>query len=133
MESTKEQPVTQDKTWDDEDMKIPEQIKKGLIEELKWDHPSKIQKNAIPMIAFPDPETGEYDNLIAYNGVGKSGAFVIGSLMRVDPTIKQAQIIVVSHTKELVIQNASVFERATRFAPEYSICNLAQDKLDHEA
>ena len=57
------------------------------------------------MIAFPDPETGEYDNLIAqaYNAVGKSGAFVIGSLMRVDPTIKQAQIIVVSHTKELVI------------------------------
>ena len=57
------------------------------------------------MIAFPDPETGEYDNLIAqaYYGVGKSGAFVIGSLMRVDPTIKQAQIIVVSHTKELVI------------------------------
>ena len=55
------------------------------------------------MIAFPDPETGEYDNLIAYNGVGKSGAFVIGSLIRVDPTIKQAQIIVVSHTKELVI------------------------------
>ena len=43
------------------------------------------------MIAFPDPETGEYDNLIAqaYYGVGKSGAFVIGSLMRVDPTIKQ--------------------------------------------
>ena len=57
------------------------------------------------MIAFPDPETGEYDNLIAqaYYGVGKSGAFVIGSLIRVDPTIKQAQIIVVSHTKELVI------------------------------
>ena len=42
MESTNEKNVTQDKTWDEEDMKIPEQIKKGLIEELKWDHPSKI-------------------------------------------------------------------------------------------
>lgn len=34
--------VSKDKTWDDEDMKIPENIKKGLIEELKWDRPSKI-------------------------------------------------------------------------------------------
>ena len=116
-------------------MKIPENIKKGLLEELKWDRPSKIQKNAIPSIAFPDDETGEYDNLIAQakNGAGKSGAFVIGSLMRVDPTIKQAQVIVVGHTSELVNQLTTVFERATRFAPEYSICNLAQNKLDHKA
>ena len=56
---------------------------------MKWDRPSKIQKNAIPSIAFPDTETGEYDNLIAQakNGAGKSGAFVIGSLMRVNPSI----------------------------------------------
>jgi hypothetical protein len=31
-----------DKTWDDEELKIPEKIKRGLIEELKWDRPSKI-------------------------------------------------------------------------------------------
>jgi hypothetical protein len=29
-------------TWDDESLKIPEKIKRGLIEELKWDRPSKI-------------------------------------------------------------------------------------------
>jgi hypothetical protein len=34
--------ISKDKTWDDEDMKIPENIKKGLIEELKWDRPSRI-------------------------------------------------------------------------------------------
>jgi superfamily II DNA/RNA helicase len=85
-------------------LKIPEKIKRGLIEELKWDRPSKIQKNAIPNIAFPDNETGTYDNLIAQakNGAGKSGAFVIGSLMRVDTTINQAQVIVIGHTRELV-------------------------------
>jgi superfamily II DNA/RNA helicase len=85
-------------------LKIPEKIKRGLIEELKWDRPSKIQKNAIPSIAFPDHETGTFDNLIAQakNGAGKSGAFVIGSLMRVDPTINQAQVIVIGHTRELV-------------------------------
>jgi hypothetical protein len=29
-------------TWDSEELKIPENIKRGLIEELKWDRPSKI-------------------------------------------------------------------------------------------
>jgi superfamily II DNA/RNA helicase len=39
----------------------------------------------------------------ANNGSGKTGAFVIGSLMRVDPAIKQAQVIVIGQTRELVI------------------------------
>ena len=90
-------------TWDDESLKIPENIKRGLIEELKWDRPSKIQVNAIPKIAFPGEE-GKYENLIAQakNGAGKSGAFIIGSLMRVDPAIKQVQVIIIGHTRELV-------------------------------
>lgn len=31
-----------DKSWEDEDFKIPENIRRGIIEELKWDKPSKI-------------------------------------------------------------------------------------------
>jgi superfamily II DNA/RNA helicase len=38
----------------------------------------------------------------AKNGAGKSGAFIIGSLMRVDPAIKQVQVIIIGHTRELV-------------------------------
>ena len=116
-------------------MKIPENIKKGIIEELKWDCPTKIQKYTIPSIAFKDSEEGEYENVIvqAKFDCGKSGALVIGSLMRIDPNIKQAQVIVIGHTRELVNCLTTLFERATRFAPEYSICNLAQNKLDHKA
>ena len=71
---------------------------------MKWEHPSKIQLRAIPFIAYPDDESGNYENLIAQarTGSGMTGAFVIGSLMRVDKTIKQAQVIVVGHTRELV-------------------------------
>ncbi len=71
---------------------------------MKWDRPSKIQKSAIPLIAFPDEETRRHENLIAQakNGAGKSGAFVIGSLLRVDPSIEQVQVIVIGHVKELV-------------------------------
>jgi superfamily II DNA/RNA helicase len=55
----------------------------------------------------------------AKNGAGKSGAFIIGSLLRVDPSIKKIQVIVIGHTRELVNQIESVFQKAIRFAPEY--------------
>lgn len=124
-----------EKYWDDADMKVPENIRKGIIEELKWPRPSRIQKNAIPNICTVDDESGEYEHLIAQakNGAGKSGAFVIGSLLRVDPGIQKTQVIVIGHTRELVNQITQVFLRATRFAPEYVICNLAQDKLNQKA
>ncbi len=79
--------INQDKSWDDSQFNLPSNIKRGIIEELGWDRPSKIQNNAIPLIANPDEETKEYDNMIAQakNGAGKSGAFIIGSLLRVDP------------------------------------------------
>lgn len=79
--------INQDKSWDDPQFNLPPNIKRGIIEELGWDRPSKIQNNAIPLIANPDEETKEYDNMIAQakNGAGKSGAFIIGSLLRVDP------------------------------------------------
>ena len=96
--------IKQDKTWDDEEFSIPENIKKGIIDELKWNKPSKIQNNAIPLIAQRDEESKEFENVIAQakNGAGKSGAFVIGSLLRVDPKIQKLQVIVIGHTRELV-------------------------------
>ena len=55
----------------------------------------------------------------AKNGAGKSGAFVIGSLLRVDPSIQKLQVIVIGHTRELVIQLEGVFRKAVHYAPEY--------------
>ena len=78
----------------------------GIIDELYWDRPSKIQNNAIPLIAKPHEDSKELENAIvqAKNGAGKSGAFVIGSLLRVDPSIQKIQVIVIGHTRELVNQ-----------------------------
>jgi len=84
--------VSQKNSWEDEDtFPIPELLKKGIIEELKWEKPSRIQSVAIPFILKTDEDTKEHENLIAQakNGAGKSGAFCIGSLLRVDPTIKK--------------------------------------------
>ena len=51
--------------WDDkEKLNIPEDIIKGIKEELKWDYPSRIQSVAIPLIVEVDEEKS-YNNLIA--------------------------------------------------------------------
>jgi superfamily II DNA/RNA helicase len=97
--------VNQSREWDDKQyFNIPEDILKGIKEELQWENPSRIQSVAIPYILERDEDTKEYEDLIAQakNGAGKTGAFVIGSLLRVDPAIKKLQIIAIGHTRELV-------------------------------
>ena len=93
--------LSQTRNWDNKDnFDIPEDLIKGITE--KWNKPSKIQGVAIPLIV----NVGEdkcYDNLIAQskNGSGKTGTYVIGSLLRVDRAVKSTQIIVLAHTREL--------------------------------
>jgi superfamily II DNA/RNA helicase len=127
--------VNTKKSWDDEEYKIPADIKKGIKDGLNWDRPSRIQAMAIPYIINPDEESKEYDSLIAQarNGAGKSGAFIIGSLLRIDPAIKKTQVVVIAHSRELVNQLAGVIARILEHAPSYKLCNLATDKPDGSA
>lgn len=89
------------KTWSD--LNLPPNIIECL--ELKnWTTPTLIQGLAISIIISGS-------NLVAQskNGTGKTGSFVIGSLVRIDKSIQDLQIICVTHTKELCQQNFSVF------------------------
>ena len=130
--------VNQKLDWDDADhFQIPEALIKGIKEVHLWEKPSRIQSVAIPYVMRKDDESknpNKYECLIAQarNGAGKSGAFVIGSLLRVDPTIKKVQVICIGHTRELVNQTTEVYEKVTRLAPDYKICNLL-DKYDPTA
>ena len=57
----------------------------------------------IPWFAFKNEKTGNYENFIVHtNEVGKSGAIVIGSLLAVDTSIKQPQIILIGPVREYV-------------------------------
>ena len=95
------------KSWSDEDFALPEGVKKGIELGLRFERPTKIQAFAIPMIC-----QAPYGNLIAEskNGSGKTGAFVVGSVLRVDPTIKGTQVIVVCNAKVMVTQIAGIYK-----------------------
>lgn len=86
-----------------DEMKIPAAIHRGVCA-YGFERPSPIQRRAIrPLIDGHD--------LIAQaqSGTGKTGAFSIGSLSRVDLGSKTNQILVLSPTHELADQTAKVY------------------------
>ena len=97
--------INQKRSWDDEEYKIPAGLKAGIKDGLNWERPSKIQAMAIPFIINVDEDSKQHDSLIAQakNGAGKSGAFIIGSILRINPAIKKTQVIIIGHTRELVM------------------------------
>ncbi len=79
-------------------------------------------------------EEDKYDHLIAQskNGSGKTGAFVIGSLLRVDPSNPKVQVIVLGHTRELVNQIYSVYASAAKYT-EIVVKNIVDETSKPQA
>jgi len=90
--------IQQDTTW--EQLCVAEKIREGLLE-MKFIKPSKIQASAFPLI-MKKP----YQHLIAQapNGTGKTGAFSIPTLSRIDENESTIQAVILAHTRELVKQ-----------------------------
>jgi ATP-dependent RNA helicase DeaD len=83
------------KTW--KDIGIPESILFNL-KDLQMDKPSIIQAQAIPMIN----SAAENYLFQAINGSGKTLAFGLPSIMRVDPSNPDIQVIIFANTRELI-------------------------------
>lgn len=108
--------VNQRKSWDDEnDFTIPPEIIRGILE-MDFIKPSHIQAVAIPMIT--NPVTDVYHDLIAQskNGSGKTGAFAIGTTLRVDPSVMKPQVLVLAHFRELSAQIADVYGKICKYS-----------------
>lgn len=95
-------PVREYTAWDHLDLKEP--LLRGIYG-YGFENPSQIQKTAIwPIISGGDVIAQ------APSGTGKTGAFTIGTLQRIDLSKRQVQAIVLAPTHELVKQIASVIQ-----------------------
>lgn len=85
-----------------DDMKLNEALARGIYT-YGFEEPSKIQQLAIvPMSSHTDILAQ------AQSGTGKTGAFTIGSLSVLDPSIKAPQVLVICPTRELSQQTERV-------------------------
>lgn len=73
---------------------------------MKFSQPSKIQGLAIPIIIKGGNFIGQ-----AQSGTGKTAAFSLSVLQRIDKNKKCAQAIILSPTRELCRQNYSVISK----------------------
>jgi translation initiation factor 4A len=79
-------------------MDLPSNLLRGIYA-YGFEKPSEIQKKGIVPIA-----TG-YDLIAqAQSGTGKTGTFTIGSLARIDPSVKAVQVLCLVPTRELAQQ-----------------------------
>ena len=64
------------------------------------------------------------------NGSGKTGAFAIGSSLRVDPSLQKPQIICIAHVRELSSQIADVYTRINTYT-DVKVKNFTADNKWH--
>jgi len=88
--------------WEDIDMNT--NILRGIYA-YGFEKPSPIQKKAILPILHKKDLIAQ-----AQSGTGKTAAFSIGALSRVDVNIRSTQILILSPTKELTIQTSNVLQ-----------------------
>lgn len=94
-----------------EDLKLSENLLKGLYA-MKFNKPSKIQEKALPLLLSNPPH-----NLIAQSqsGTGKTAAFSLAMLSRIDPSIDAPQALCLSPARELARQTLDVIETMGKF------------------
>ena len=80
------------------------------IEEMGFEEMSPIQAKAIPLILEGKDVVGQ-----AQTGTGKTAAFGIPLLMKIDPKDKSLQAIVLCPTRELAIQVAEELRKLAKF------------------
>lgn len=81
-----------------DEMNLPDNLLRGVYG-FGFERPSVIQSKAIVPI-----KDGRDLLAQAQSGTGKTGAFTIGSLHRMDPELKQVQVLVLVPTRELANQ-----------------------------
>lgn len=92
-----------------EDLSLSEEIKSAVMD-MGFVEASPIQSEAIPYILEGRDVIGQ-----AQTGTGKTAAFGIPTLEKVDPEIKEPQAIILCPTRELALQVSEEFKKIGKY------------------
>ncbi|XP_033244823.1 DEAD-box helicase Dbp80 [Drosophila miranda] len=108
-------PLHSVKTFEALDLKT--ELLKGIYA-MGFNTPSKIQETALPMLLGDPPQ-----NMIAQSqsGTGKTAAFVLAMLSRVNVNLNHPQVLCLSPTYELAIQTGEVAARMGQYCPDIKL------------
>lgn len=91
---------------------LSEDLLSGL-EELGFTAPTPIQTRAIPVLLSGSDVVG-----LAQTGTGKTAAFALPLLERIDVSQREPQVLVLAPTRELALQVAQAFKTYSKHIPQ---------------
>jgi ATP-dependent RNA helicase DeaD len=98
-----------------EELNIDERILRA-IEDMGFEETSPIQTQAIPAVCEGIDVVGQ-----AQTGTGKTAAYTIPMLMKIDPQIKKPQAIVLCPTRELAVQVAEEIRKLAKYMSDIKV------------
>ncbi len=97
------------------DFALAEPIQKAVTE-IGYEQPSPIQAQSIPPLLEGRDVIG-----LAQTGTGKTAAFALPLLSRVDLSLRVPQLLVLAPTRELAIQVAEAMQSYAKFLPGFHV------------
>lgn len=97
------------------ELDLPATLQKALVE-VGYETPSAIQARIIPHMLEGTDVLGQ-----AQTGTGKTAAFALPILARLDLRQKLPQVLVLAPTRELAIQVAEAFQKYARHLPGFHV------------
>ncbi|WP_240099489.1 DEAD/DEAH box helicase [Thermomonas flagellata] len=97
------------------DLGLPEPLLAAL-REVGYESPSPIQAATIPPLLAGRDVLGQ-----AQTGTGKTAAFALPALARLDPAPGKPQVLVLAPTRELAIQVAEAFQKYAHHLPGFHV------------
>ena len=97
--------MTSEQTTSFDQMELAKPLLKALVE-VGYESPSPIQAETIPLLLEGRDVLGQ-----AQTGTGKTAAFALPILSRLDTKQKDPQVLVLAPTRELAIQVAEAFQK----------------------
>ncbi len=98
-----------------EELNIDERLLRA-IEDMGFEETSPIQTQAIPAVCEGIDVVGQ-----AQTGTGKTAAYTIPMLMKIDPQIKKPQAIVLCPTRELAVQVAEEIRKLAKYMSDIKV------------
>ncbi len=109
-----------------DDMKLPDNLLRGIYG-YGFEKPSEIQQKGIVPI-----KEGHDILAQAQSGTGKTGTFCIGSMSRIDPSLKAPQVLILSPTRELAEQIEGVANGLSQHMGISVYCATGGRELHHD-
>ena len=97
------------------DLDLPPLLMRAVAE-AGYESPSPIQAKCIPLLLEGHDLIGQ-----AQTGTGKTAAFALPLLARIDMQLRQPQLLVLAPTRELAIQVAEAMQTYAHYLPDFHV------------